>query len=203
MGTKSNDGSDFLPDLERLCAGLVNTGRHACPHLGIKDLCNETQAHTRVLVAHSSISAYFESRRHIYVPSGEQLIVKACLRAMRNSVTGAITMNPLIPAVARINERLDRFLEPHETRVCHSRSSLPAAETLMQYSTIWSATHITLATKKDQLKVWIIVGLSTLLKVRMIHETAMLFTRAVLRLNGITDIDDNHTFMLFVLHYVS
>lgn len=196
-------GSDFLPDLERLCAGLVKTVRHACPHLGISDLCSEAQAHTRVLVAHSSISEYFENRRHIYFPSGEQLIIKACLWAMRDSVTMARTMNPFTPAVARINERFDRFLEPHETRVCHSRSSLPAAETLMQYSTVWSATHITLATKKNQLKAWITVGLSILLSIRMIHETAMLFTRVVLKLNGIIDIEDNHTFILFILHYVS
>lgn len=52
MGSKSIVGSDFLPDLERLCAGLVKTERHACPHLGISDLCNKAQAHTRVLVAH-------------------------------------------------------------------------------------------------------------------------------------------------------
>lgn len=86
---------------------------------------------------------------------------------MRNSVTMAITMNPFVPAVARINERLNRFLEPHETRVCISRSNLPTAETLMQYSTIWSAAHITLGTTKDQLKAWITVGLSTLFRMRI------------------------------------
>lgn len=187
-------GADFLPDIERLCTGLVKLEKHPCPRWIIGDgLCTTMGAHTRVVVTHTSISEYFVDRRHMYLPSGERLLVSACLKIMRQSLTMAVHFDPM----TSVRDR--KFFEPLWTPL--SGDNLPTAETALQYAMVCLRFHLSGLSALQRLETYPTLLVMTMPRASFISFVGLFFTLGVLCLNDFSHFDDGSFPVLTTLHY--
>jgi hypothetical protein len=183
-------GADFLPDIDRLCTGLVKLEKHMCPRWIGDASCTRMEAHTRVVVFHTSFSEYSAGKIHLYSPFGEQLIAKACVKILRQSATMAIRFEPM----TSIQDR--EFFEPR-----WNCNEVPTAEIAFQYAMVWTRVHMSGLSATERSKAYLILTATTIVKASLISLLAILFTLGVMFLNDFSDFDDGSFLALVSLHY--
>jgi hypothetical protein len=186
-------GADFLPDIYRLCTGLVKLEKHMCPRCFGDGSCTQMGAHTRVVVFHTSFSEYSADKIHMYSPSGEQLIAKACVKVLRQSVTMAIRFEPMTSTQDR------EFFEHLSTPDC--RNEVPTAETAFQYAMAWTGVHMSGLSAMEQSGAYLILTALTIVRTSVMSSLAILFTLGLVFLNDFSDFSDGSFFALVQLHY--
>jgi hypothetical protein len=187
-------GADFLPDIDRLCTGLVKLEKHMCPRWIGDGSCTQMEAHTRVVVSHTSFSEYSADKIHLYSPSGEQLIAKACIKIMRQSATMALRFEPMTSTQGR--EFFEHLWTPDY------RNEVPTAETAFQYAMAWTRAHMSGSSAMEQSGAYLILTALMIVRASLMSLLAILFTLGVVFLNDFSDFSDGSFLALVQLHYL-